>query len=79
MSLSPSKQKQAPAALGILAFAAYLAAGAYTVITSGRWPVFLPPQFDLLYALLGVFGVKWSIYLASVLLAIAALVLSRAA
>jgi hypothetical protein len=39
-----------------IAFGLYLLAGACAVITTGKWPVFMPGQFDILALVLGAWG-----------------------
>ena len=40
-------------ALVFVAFGAYLLIGAYVVATSGKWPIFMPAQFDFIGLFLG--------------------------
>ena len=51
---SPShKPLTAGWALLVIAFGVYLLIGAYVVVTSGRWPIFMPPVFDFFGLFLG--------------------------
>lgn len=57
--LSP-QTKNGPPGIGMailmIAFSIYLFAGAFVAIRDGKWPWFMPPQFDLVAGLFGIFG-----------------------
>jgi hypothetical protein len=44
------------------AFGAYLVFGAAAAFSTGKWPVFLPPQLDAVGLLLGASGSPFGVY-----------------
>ena len=52
----PAREPGFGTAIFCLLFGAYLLVGAVVTYTSGKWPIFLPPQLDLVGLLLGAFG-----------------------
>jgi len=53
-----------------VAFGLYLLAGAYVVIRDAKWPIFMPPQLDLIAFLLSVLGNPWGAYVASLIVGV---------
>lgn len=56
--------------IGLLAFGVYLLCGGVFVFLYNAWPIFMPPQFDLLGLFFNSFGTRLGAYLNVLLLSL---------
>ena len=55
----------------LMAFGVYLIAGGVVALFQGKWPIFLPPQLDIMYFCVRIFGESAARYVAGLLLVLA--------
>jgi hypothetical protein len=71
---TPNPEAPRPIGFGWLtffvAFGLYLLAGAYVGVRHAEWPIFMPPQLDLMALLLSVLGNPLGAYVASFIVAL---------
>lgn len=68
--------KRVPAMLGTLCLSFYLCAGACVAFATGKWPVFVPPQFDMVEQLFSSLGHQRDAYVGGAILGICGLALA---
>ena len=51
-------------AFGLIVGGSLLLTGAYVTVSTARWPIFMPPQLDLVEFLLKIFGEPAATYIA---------------
>jgi hypothetical protein len=54
----------------LIMFGLYLVIASYVTIAQGKWPIFMPAQFDLIELLLKIFGEPAALYIAGGLVGI---------